>query len=112
MDKYKFDYGDESKLFRLWTIGFSEFWAKELNDRFLNRKLPKSVELSVQTLLEEIKTVVTQKYQLEYREKSILTALFDILDYKKNWWNYQRDWIFNRILLSKFIFFDADIQER
>ena len=83
MDKYKFDYGDESKLFTLWTIGLSLFWAKELNDRFLKWKLPKSVELSVQTLLEEIKTVVTQKYQFEYREKSILTALFDILDYKK-----------------------------
>ena len=65
----------------------------------------KSLKRSIATLMEEIKIVVSEKYEFEYREESILIAYFEIFGLA-GFWGKEQNEFFNSTLFYKCKAFD------
>ena len=58
-----------------------------------------SVNFSIETLAKITKTVVTEKFDFIYPDKTKLIALFETFELSEFCWNDQNEWFFNQILL-------------
>ena len=69
-ENFEIEYGDESKLVAHFdSLDNQKSEAKIKKIQFLNNYYCKRAKFSVKTLLEEIKPVVTEKYEVEFRNK-------------------------------------------
>ena len=68
-EKHHFDNRDESNKF-LEILRYQDFDARIKINSFSVKSSSTGVQLSYKTLLEEIKPVITEKYEVECRQKS------------------------------------------
>ena len=80
-EKCQIEFRDQSKL--LARLHYSRSQNSKARNKTLNFLIEcscTSLKFSIETLVEEIKTVVSEMFELEYREKSLFLAIFDICD--------------------------------
>ena len=109
--KYEIEYGDESKsLAQLEKSDYQKSGTRmRIRDWFIEYSCT-SFKLLIEILLEQIRLVVIEKFELEFRQKSIKNTL-RFLGLSGLWCNEPVDWKINEILFIRCTVFDYDPHE-
>ena len=76
-NEFEYRYEAMSKaLIRFFVL--SGFWCQDQNALFFIESSSASVKLSIETLIEKKKTLVTEKYEFDYQDESTVMALFAV----------------------------------
>ena len=72
---------------------------KDLKNDYLIECSHKSVKFSIDNLLAEIKHVVMEKDEFEYKDELLLVAISGVSGFSRFSCRDQNQWLFNRLLL-------------
>ena len=95
----KLESREDSKLEHFSNFRLSEFRLKGRKKYFWNQSSSTSVQIPMETFLEKIKPVDTQKYEIEDRDNSEILAFFGFAGISTLWAKGENDWLFNGLLM-------------
>ena len=80
-------------------FGQSEFQCKEKTNKIVVESFSRGNEFSMKLFLDEIKSVILEKYESEYWDESTIISVAGFFELSNFWCKAQREGFFNRILL-------------
>ena len=112
-DKNEFDNQDKSKLTAFFGVfGLSQFWWIDFKTDVSIQTFLSSWTFSIETLMEKLKPVITDKNEFEKRHTSKLIALLGVSGITGVWCKDQKPWLFQWMVLYRSKSFHKDIYDR